>query len=503
MCIRDSFSGYATDNTGFFIQTTGGHGKVQSPAGVNAGAAPVDTNGNFISQTVVSPTETDWTDTAGHLALKVFNNGSNIQHEWRDSSGNYTAATTTTVLLSAFNIKSNFGCSGVAEYTGTANLPTEIDLPNGQKYLITYEATPGFAGYITGRIQRVTLPTGGYYEYDYSGANDSINCSDATVTQMNRVMNDGTNTSTWQFSRSFDGTNWNTTVTAPQLPYDSVPNQSVFTFNTSAQELSEKYYQGSTAGTLLRTVNATWASNGTPATRTTILADGSTQSQAETTFDSNGNLLTLKEHDWGSGAPGTVLRTTNWTYLADSAYTANNIINRVTRVTVSDSTGTVKSRTDIAYDESGYVNSTCITGAVQHDDANYGCTYTTRGNPTTVTTYTDPVTPSGAIVRHMSYDSLGNLRTATDPLSHSVTYGYTDAWSTTTCAPPSGTYAYVTSVSNALSQVTSKKYDPCTGMLASVTDPNNQTTSFSYDSMLRPAQTNFPDGGQTLSLIHI
>jgi RHS repeat-associated protein len=30
-----------------------------------------------------------------------------------------------------------------------------------------------------------------------------------------------------------------------------------------------------------------------------------------------------------------------------------------------------------------------------------------------------------------------------------------------------------------------------------VTDPNNQTTSFSYDSLLRPSITNFPDGGQT------
>src|SRR5579864_7023558 len=50
------FSGYATDNTGFFIQTTGGEGQVLSPAGVNAGAAPVDTNGNYISQTVVSST---------------------------------------------------------------------------------------------------------------------------------------------------------------------------------------------------------------------------------------------------------------------------------------------------------------------------------------------------------------------------------------------------------------------------------------------------------------
>src|SRR5579864_6480320 len=187
---------------------------------------------------------------------------------------------------------------------------------------------------------------------------------------MNRVMNDGTNTSTWQFSRSFDGTNWNTTVTAPQLPYDSAPNQSVFTFNTSAQELSEKYYQGSATGTPLRTVNVAWAANGTPASRTTILEDNSTQNQVETSFDTNGNLLTLKEHDWGTNAPGGVVRTTTWTYLNTSAYTALNILNRVTQVSVTDSGSVVRSRTDVAYDEAGFINFSCPTGAAQHNDTN-------------------------------------------------------------------------------------------------------------------------------------
>ena len=30
----------------------------------------------------------------------------------------------------------------------------------------------------------------------------------------------------------------------------------------------------------------------------------------------------VKEHDWGTNAPGPILRTTAWTYLSDPAYTA-------------------------------------------------------------------------------------------------------------------------------------------------------------------------------------
>jgi len=363
---------------------------VRSPAGVNAGGAPVDTNGNYISQTVNS-NETDWTDTAGHLALKVVKNSTNTQYEWQDSSGNYTTASTTTVQLSTLNIKTNFACSGVGEYTGTASLPTEIDLPNGQKYLFTYEPTPNNSGYYTGRVQRVTLPTGGYYEYDYTGSNDSVNCADGSTIRMNRVMNDGTTSSTWSFSRSGSVT----TVTAPVMPYDSAANNAVYTF-TGSQQTAAQFYQGTiSSGNLKRTVTTTWATNGTPATQITILEDGSTENEVETSYDSNGNLLSVKEHDWGSGTPGSILRTTTFTYLSTSAYIAANILNRVTKVTVADSGGTLHARTDVAYDESGYINyGTCHTGVPQNASS---CTNTVRGNPTTVTTYSNASGGAGAI----------------------------------------------------------------------------------------------------------
>ena len=485
-------TGYSTDNTGFSLYASQPVTYVLSPSGVNAGAALVDTNGNYISQTVVSSTETDWTDTYGHLALKVLTNTSNpnIQYQWQDSSGNYnTGATTTTVKVTTTNIKTNFGCSGVTEYTGTANLPTEIDLPNGQKYLITYEGTPSNSGYYTGRVQRVTFPTGGYYEYDYSGSNDSVNCSDGSTMQMNRVMNDGTNTSTWSFSRS----GLVTTIAAPVMPYDSAANNSVYTFNGSNQQTTAQFYQGAvSSANLKRTVSTTWASNGSPATQITTLEDGATENEVETSFDNYGNLLSVKEHDWGTNSPGSVLRTTAITYLGTSPYITANILNRPTSVTITDNvSGVVHSLTNIAYDESGYVNSTCVSPPVaQHNDSNYGCSFTTRGNPTTVTTYATAATQAGPIYHHSYYDNLGNLVRTDMDCCQSKTWAYSST--THYSFPDSSTRGS----SPGTQLTTSATYNQYTGVVATSTDENSLVTNYTYDNLKRLTILKRPDNTQ-------
>ena len=405
-------TGYASDGSGYYIDISSLTAPVvTAPAGVGqTQVIQVDPNGNQISAATIGLNESDWKDTANHTALRIISTGSTTEYHYLDTSGTDRVIT---LNLQSFNIKTKFGCAGVVEYTGTASLPTSLVLPNGQQYQFTYEVNSAFHTYKTGRLLRVTLPTGGYYEYQYPATpNNGISCSDAGVNSLTRVMSDGSSQAQWQFTRTPNGSGWIATVTAPQLPYDSAANQSVFTFDASGHETSLKIYQGSAStGILKRTSNTAWAANGTPATRTLILEDN-TQSQTETTFDSNGNLLVMKEHDWGSGAPGAVVRTTNFTYLADPPYVARNILNRLKQVTVSDSTGTVKSRTDIAYDGSAFTVPNCITGVAQHDDTNYGCTFTVRGNPTSVTTYTDPITPGGAVTKTFTYDSLGNLRQA-------------------------------------------------------------------------------------------
>jgi RHS repeat-associated protein len=122
-----------------------------------------------------------------------------------------------------------------------------------------------------------------------------------------------------------------------------------------------------------------------------------------------------------------------------------------------------------------------------HDDTNYGCSFFSRGNPTTITTYTDANTPAGPIAKHRFYDSLGNLLQADSDLcqvqrfvfSSTTQYSFPDAIS---CGPTSGP------------SVTQQwTYNAFTSLPASRTDENNQATQFSYDILNRLTQIARPD----------
>jgi len=270
----------------------------------------------------------------------------------------------------------------------------------------------------------------------------------------------------------------------PQLSYDQTANQTVVTFS-GTQEISRQIYQGNAGGVLLQTVNTTWAGNGTPASHTIILEDNQTQSENETTYDSNGNLLSLKEHDWGIGAPSTVLRTTTLTYLSGSSYSSRNIINRVISSQIADSTGTIKYREDTAYD--GSPLSPCPTGVPQHDDTNYGCSFTARGLPTSVTTYTNAAAASGAITKNFTYDVFGNPITAQLNCCQQKQWTYS---SVTQYAYPD---SIVSGSSGGPQLVSSVTYNFPTGEVANATDENGHTTSFGYDAYGRPLTITRPD----------
>ena len=493
-----AMTGHATDKSGYHLDATAATAPiVRSAAGIkivrnstNGTHTLTDTNGNYISKIVVSSTETHWKDTLGRITLKIIKPSSTtIEYHALDVSGNYQI---TTMALQSFNLKTNFGCSGVSEYSGTVYLPIELSLPNDRSYSFTYETTPGFPNKKTGRLLRVTLPTGGYYEYVYPAyPNNGIDCGSATVTNLTRVINDGISSVTWTFSRTQGGSNWTTTVTAPQPPYDSAANQSTFTFNSSGQLSTQQIYQGSVAsGTLLRRIDTGWAANGTPSITTVTLSDTNQQSQTFTTFDDYGNLGQLKEYAWGTGAPGSLVRTTKLWYLSTQAYTNLNIRNRLIQRIVYEGgeLGPVKSRTDITYDGTSFTE--CPSGVAHHDDTAYACSFTTRGNPTSVTNYTDPVTPGGGITRSFYYDSLGNLRQA------DVSCCQQKQWSFSAATQ----YAYPNSVTDGPPTgpqlTTTFAYNFHTGLLTSVTDPNLKITSFAYDILKRLTTVTRPDNSQ-------
>jgi RHS repeat-associated protein len=486
---NDPRKGYAVDATGFYVDATAptsptvkGPGGMQVVGGVSTA---VDTNGNFVTKTVVSSTESDWTDSVGNVVLKIIyipntTSPTEIDYKFLDGTGasNYQ---TIKLLLTATNVKTNFACSGVVEYNGTANLPTELDIPSPVsgtlKYLFSYEPTPSHSGYFTGRLHKVTLPTGGTYEYDYIGANDGINCSNGTALSMNRVVSDGTNTATWNFVQNTSAST--TTVTTPQLADTASKNDTVYTFS-GGQETSRKIYSNSPGTNLVRTINTTWATNGTSATQVTILEDASTQSEVDTTFDSNGLLDSVSEYDWGTGARGSLLRTTTLSYITSPIYIGGNLIDLVTSKSIKDGSGATQYRQDITYD--GVALASCPTGVPQHDDTNYPCTTNYRGNPTAVTTYLDPATPASPITKNFTYDFFGNLRTAQLNCCQNKTWNYSNAAATVQYSQPSS----VTRGTSPTQLTTSATYNAYTGLVATSTDENGQQTNYFYDYLRRP-----------------
>jgi hypothetical protein len=175
----------------------------------------VDRNGNEIT---FSSSTSAFTDTLGTTALTLSGTApSNTLLE-------YTAPTGTasyTVKYTALTVQTNFGCTGITEYPATSNnLVTEIDLPDqsvnaNDKYTFTYETTPGDTHtphYVTGRLTKVTLPTGGTISYTYTGGNNGIICSDGSAAGLTRTTPDGE----WTYSRTLvSGNEWYTTVESP------------------------------------------------------------------------------------------------------------------------------------------------------------------------------------------------------------------------------------------------------------------------------------------------
>ena len=158
----------------------------------------------------------------------------------------------------------------------------------------------------------------------------------------------------------------------------------------------------------------------------------------------------------------------------------------MTRVVVKDGGGAVKARTDITYDSYG-TNMTCVTGALQHNDGSYGCSFITRGNPSSTTRYTDAATPGGGITTNLFYDSLGNV-TKTDvngtvqtqmAFSASTQYAFPDS---VTQGPSTGPQL-----------TTSATYNANTGLIATSTDANNQVVHYTYDNLHRLTDVQRPD----------
>jgi RHS repeat-associated protein len=476
-----SFSGFGSttsDGSGLSISSTTStsstiivrNGKNLLPQldSTSGSDSTTDPNGNQITTSSSGVI----TDTLGTTALTIAGSGtpsSPLTLTYAAPSG---ANAVYTVKYTAYTVKTNFGCSGIAEFGPTSeNLVSEIDLPDqavvsSDKYTFTYEATPGFSGDVTGRLASITLPTGGTISYTYTGGSNGIACGDGSAAGLTRVTPDGT----WTYTR----TGSTTTVTDPQ------GNQTVINF-WGIYPTETQVYQGSaSSGTLLKTTytcynGATSPCNSTSITlpirqKTAILQwPGGLESETNTFYDPNFGMVTeVDEYAYGSGSPGALVRKTLTTY----ASLTNGIVSNPASVTVEDGSGNIKSQATYCYDE-GTPSGTTTCNAAGSPTATSGTPQhvSIMGSRGNLTTTTSLVSGTTVLAKTSTYYDTGNMKVVTDVNGAQTTFNYGSG----SCGN-----SFATSVSEPLSLSRSVFWN-CTGAVAtSATDENGNTASISY-----------------------
>lgn len=186
-------------------------------------------------------------------------------------------------------------------------------------------------------------------------------------------------------------------------------------------------------------------------------------------------------------------------YKYDAQYLARGIpsLPAETRVLNPQNTSEVLSKSQVAYDETGTYFSMDDEGSTVGYVPPSGSGAQLKGKPTTTRTWNRDT--NSWIEVHRQFDNFGNLGKVWDLSGDTTRFVETEYTAETyfaypkrkiTPAPdPTGVYG----TDEGSSATTS--YDLDTGIPLSVTDSNGQTTTFEYDSELRPIRVIPPSGG--------
>jgi RHS repeat-associated protein len=167
--------------------------------------------------------------------------------------------------------------------------------------------------------------------------------------------------------------------------------------------------------------------------------------------------------------------------------------------------GSQIAESDFSYDGASLAG----VSAVQHDDTNFPASLVAgRGNQTQIVKKCIGASCTGNPTVTMTYDNTGQLRSKTDACgnascsdivgsAHTVNYSYADS------GGGGSTYAYLTSTTYPDGRTEAATYNYTTGARTSATDRNGKVTRFWYsDSLNRPTETDFPDGGVSRAIYY-
>jgi len=513
-----------------------------------------DRNGNIIelSPNAAAGVGTAWSDTLGRLGPTWSGSTLTIGNQtytanWGTTTSNYNIAVQNPVSGSGIL------CQGVpTNVTGTHPALQSLTLPNGKKFQFIYGSN--------GLLTEIIYPDGGWVKYTWqlsSGYNEeasmggmremfdqngqayyspvSYGCNSAYQTPelaTRTVSFDGTHvaqtqifafSTTWAYD-SNGGLNGWTQKSATVTTTDNVRNLTskvVYTYNPMG--VPAQPFEASGIATMIpventisyydwgksspsRQVTKTWLDQFNLASETTTIYGTTTMTKkasysytsglcANPALSSYVYLTEEDDTDFGSGVnPGPVVKKTIYNYHCFSSanvptysqyntgpwnnYSGVTLVPAISSVTVEDGSGTIHSATQYAYDGT---TPSPVRDPVQHD-INYD-SVSIRGNLTSVTRCTtlpsSPTSSCSGPTTHYTYDYTGQPASMTDPANNTTGYSFADRYTDTSSAPDTNAYLTEIDYPNGLKKDFGYSYS--LGYLTESTDfnPGNWTT-YSY-----------------------
>jgi RHS repeat-associated protein len=406
-------------------------------------------------------------------------------------------------------------------WTKPITMLQSITLPNGLSWIFAYDDTDGTTWKNNptnyGSLTQITLPTGGTIQYSYATISGVGDFGSRWV--VSRTVNDATGSHTWNYSYGTPYIYPNTTG-APTVVTDPLLNDTTHQLERwgsygTPYEIQTQYYQGShTSGTLLKTVTTAYQAAATGANvlsaspmvpvTTTTTWPSSQISKTTKAYDNNNSFTYVADYnggtsgntfiygkvtgesvyDYPSGSSLLRTRTTQYEAFVNSNYLNENLLNLPSSVQVTGSGGN-SSSTYYSYDGSPLQSTNASLGTAESYPGNLTSIQRLQTGSTTATTNCNVSVSDGNLVSTKTYYNTGEVYQSTDPCGYATTYLYSSG----------NTGALPTSITNALGQATTYGYDSDTGAVTSITDPNQQTTTKTYDILTRLASVNYPDGG--------
>ena len=388
-----------------------------------------------------------------------------------------------------------------------------VVLPDNREYNFRYNDY--------GELAQVILPTGGRFEYDWDagwGLSANGGVTDDQKMILRRVEErrsyaidtGGTEQSKTTYSKStttdcqpFDAMK-GTKVTVKHYdgasvkgrehhyfcgkPGDSTNNEIDDSQDYAWWKLGKKYKveQADHDGVVLATSETTWEQRPLNPGETSWWGAGSKQppveprqsatintgdevgtpmvSKQEFEYDAYNNRTQVRQYDYNAVTPtrrgGTVYQSSA-TYLDAPVHIRGLVLESYTcgGGTGDCESANAVSKTEYVYDDYSGDPLTNRSNVRNWDHANFGTTYTTRGNLTKVRRWRN--LPTGIwIESHLAYDVLGNPVKATDPLGNVTTVSYSDDFHTATPELNGlNAYTFASSATRPLTQTISTQYD--------------------------------------------